>query len=171
MKIVVQYRAPQFLSTLMQRLGRAARDPSLQGRGILICEPKFFDSERKKAKDALEKKRKKAEDRENAKRARANTQGDKHPPGPTLKVAGVWRTRRALVRVNVTAEEGENGIETAVDDFINAETRPINCYRKVVNIYFENNTIGIPFLCEFCLSYLPHFTHFSHRYDTMLFPL
>ena len=40
--IVVQWRAPRDLNTLMQRFGRAGRDFSLQAVGILLAEPKWF---------------------------------------------------------------------------------------------------------------------------------
>ncbi|KAF8589051.1 hypothetical protein K439DRAFT_1295375, partial [Ramaria rubella] len=42
-EIVVQYLAPQSLSTLVQRFGRGGRDPSMQAYGILLAEPKYFD--------------------------------------------------------------------------------------------------------------------------------
>lgn len=47
--LVVQYKLPKVLCTLLQRLGRAARDKSLNGEGILIAESKYFDDEIAKA--------------------------------------------------------------------------------------------------------------------------
>ena len=46
---MVQYKLPKVLCTLLQRLGRAARDKSLKGEGVLIAESKYFDDEIAKA--------------------------------------------------------------------------------------------------------------------------
>ncbi|PSS32230.1 hypothetical protein PHLCEN_2v1999 [Hermanssonia centrifuga] len=45
-KIVVQWKVPKSLNTLMQRFGRAARNPLLQGIAILLAEPSWFYEER-----------------------------------------------------------------------------------------------------------------------------
>ncbi|RDX40433.1 hypothetical protein OH76DRAFT_1299110, partial [Lentinus brumalis] len=45
-KIIVQWKAPTDLNTVIQRFGRGARDPGLQAVVILIAEPNCFYEER-----------------------------------------------------------------------------------------------------------------------------
>ncbi|KAF9565288.1 P-loop containing nucleoside triphosphate hydrolase protein [Agrocybe pediades] len=47
-ELVIQWRYVSSLCTLFQRLGRAARGPSTQGRAIYLVEPQYFDGHQKK---------------------------------------------------------------------------------------------------------------------------
>ncbi|KAI0072283.1 hypothetical protein K474DRAFT_1555970, partial [Panus rudis PR-1116 ss-1] len=44
--IVVQWKVPKDINTLMQRFGRAVRNQALQGTAILIAEPQWFYEDR-----------------------------------------------------------------------------------------------------------------------------
>lgn len=60
-EIVVQWKVPIDLNTLMQRFGRAARNTSLTGVAVLIAEPRYFYEEyQKQVRKRAGRKRKKA---------------------------------------------------------------------------------------------------------------
>ncbi|THH15915.1 hypothetical protein EUX98_g9385 [Antrodiella citrinella] len=82
--LVIQWRLRCTLATLWQRLGRGARDRSLVAVAIIFVEGKFFDEERKRAKERLianvaKRKRKKAEDEAGQKPAKKK-RGDRNIP-------------------------------------------------------------------------------------------
>ncbi|EPQ53958.1 P-loop containing nucleoside triphosphate hydrolase protein, partial [Gloeophyllum trabeum ATCC 11539] len=60
-KVVVQWKATCNITTLWQRLGRAARGYGQEGIGIILVPPNLFDSERDKAKQRSEKRQEKAQ--------------------------------------------------------------------------------------------------------------
>ena len=45
----MQYRVLKELSTWIQRAGRAARNPKLSAKAVLIAEPSYFDDEKEVA--------------------------------------------------------------------------------------------------------------------------
>ncbi|KAG2113639.1 hypothetical protein BD769DRAFT_1364029 [Suillus cothurnatus] len=52
-KLVIQWRYTKSLCSLVQRIGRGVRDPTLDGVGIYFVEPKYLDREKsKKGKEA-----------------------------------------------------------------------------------------------------------------------
>ncbi|KAI0702311.1 P-loop containing nucleoside triphosphate hydrolase protein, partial [Cytidiella melzeri] len=56
-EIVVQWKVPNNLDTLIQRFGRAVRDYSLQGVAILISEPQWFYEDQKRLQKTREQRR------------------------------------------------------------------------------------------------------------------
>lgn len=65
--LVVVYQPPNTLSALMQRFGRSARNPRIQGYGVLLVEPKYFDDEIEKRQTAAEKRAQAAKAKKDAK--------------------------------------------------------------------------------------------------------
>ncbi|KAI0681967.1 P-loop containing nucleoside triphosphate hydrolase protein, partial [Cytidiella melzeri] len=56
-EIVVQWKVPNNLDTLIQHFGRAVRDYSLQGVAILISEPQWFYEDQKRLQKTREQRR------------------------------------------------------------------------------------------------------------------
>jgi superfamily II DNA/RNA helicase len=76
-KIVVQYRVPDSLSTLAQRLGRGGRDHTLEAVGILLAEAEHFDEVKEATKQhgearALKRKGKRQKERAQTKHCRVD---------------------------------------------------------------------------------------------------
>lgn len=118
----------------MQRFGRGARDKSLNARALLLVEPRLFDDEVEKAREAVERKRKKAAEHEcTLKRGRANSRGESFIGKPKPAAASV-------VAMRVRREMRED-TEVAVRDFVNAENRRGTCRRFIADLYFGNDLI------------------------------
>lgn len=136
--IVVQWKTPDSLCTLMQRFGRGARDKSLAARAILIAEPRVFDDDVEKAAEAAERKRKKTEqDMQVKKRARANSRGEAYI------VKEKPKGRAVMVRMQHGGQARQEDMEVAVRDFVNAENREGMCRRHIANHYFGNDLISM----------------------------
>ena len=71
--IVVQWKVPRDLNTVMQHFGLGARDPELQAVAILIAEPSwFYEVQMKKQQTRESRRRRHAEKAGKAKKRRLN---------------------------------------------------------------------------------------------------
>ncbi|KAJ3721038.1 P-loop containing nucleoside triphosphate hydrolase protein [Lentinula raphanica] len=170
--VVIQYGVPNSLSSWYQRLGRAARDLTLDGCAILLAEPSYFDDAKhaaaKVAKDTAERSRlaknlaesAAAEARE-IQRASSipvpatTTLSQKRKPQNPLQSRKKSRTQGPVEHDLFKAKTVDfNGyaikIERSMDDYINAENRPgKKCRREIGCLYFGN--IGLkPVIDRFC---------------------
>ena len=163
--LVIQWRAENLtMCSLMQRLGRAARNLSLQATFVLFAETKYFDRNRK-LKMAKKKKKK------------SNTAGDQaqHPCNPSQSQIGSrsatedadetsiptignrsleefkaerkkvysehYRTCKLLLSQS-GGKKSSTDVDPGVDDSINAKERGLHCRRKPADFTFDNDITG-----------------------------
>ncbi|KIJ27530.1 hypothetical protein M422DRAFT_271266 [Sphaerobolus stellatus SS14] len=147
--LIVQWRVPGSLCTLMQRFGRGARNLMLHATCILLAEPSYFTDYKEKAAE-----RKKIREERAAKSASSRSQSD---VGPSYNCGqssrGRGRTRGGFVRPK---QREEREMEQSMDDFINADRLILKCRRTVCNLYFGNNlVVGEAFCCQRCFPRTP----------------
>jgi hypothetical protein len=109
---VIQYRATNKFSTWWQRAGWSGCSLAVKATAILLVEPCFFDEEKEKAaQKAAEHATKRAAGGQlqpaNTKRA-CTSKGTRQGPGSTVDIIGE-----------------KSHISKEMDDFINAERRPV----------------------------------------------
>lgn len=161
-ELVIQWKVQSLsMCTMMQRLGRAARDPSLQGTFVLFAESKYFDKNKEDGTDPA-------------------TQGNttQHPCNPSQSADPITNTttgtaardpppimtapsideiradrkliysksyytqQAALTNSNGRKRQAEDGPDPGVDDTINASERGLNCRREPGTITFDNDNLG-----------------------------
>ena len=137
MELIVQWRAPHSICALWQRVGRAARDSQRTAKAIVLVEPKHFDATRA---GRLERAAERA-----AKQAKTGAVKE----GPTIEcpaapshsgVSKAPRKHTSAYKESSTASKKRKDVEVepVLDDFINACTQGLHCFRQPATIYFEN---------------------------------
>ncbi|KZV82701.1 P-loop containing nucleoside triphosphate hydrolase protein [Exidia glandulosa HHB12029] len=144
-ELVVQWKATPSLCTLMQRFGRAARDPMLEGEGILIVEKSYI-------RDGKTKKRKRpsathdkdddtgaassgseASDAENEAVSGSNVEATLRPSVSTPSAPRAASSAHGRPKKRRKIE-----VQPPMDRFIN----PCACRRGVSNNYFGNDKVA-----------------------------
>ncbi|KIJ35148.1 hypothetical protein M422DRAFT_181151 [Sphaerobolus stellatus SS14] len=136
--LVVQWRVPMSLCTLMQRFGRGARDLALTALCILLAEPSVFTSFKEKSAE-----RKLATEVKNGTKLRIKEKGIN---------GSVQASRPKFIRPK---EREKQEMELAMDNFVNADGLTWNCRRRVCDIYFGNDKVGEAFCCARCYPRTP----------------
>lgn len=159
---VAQWKLPESLCTLMQRLGRAARSLDLAANATLFVEDHFLyptllkrKQNAEKASARREQKRKRADDDEGesespAKRcatepvtARGKKAVDASPNFDPLRAPETYTNPDYA---NLVAFEGgldKKKVEEAMYLYVNAESHlKYQCRRAVTNMYFGNDKLG-----------------------------
>jgi len=133
-KLVIQWRYMKSLCSLVQRIGRGVRDPTLDGVGVYFIEPKYLD--RKKSK-----KRKRGEKDDTGNTTMLNAIGDDHDqdvsPQNESQNDSPCPIQAAPGRHIPCGSTQNDYLENAMDTYINANTRGI-CQRAVIDEYFGN---------------------------------
>ncbi|THH15237.1 hypothetical protein EUX98_g9498 [Antrodiella citrinella] len=122
--IVVQWKVPIDLNTLIQRIGRAVRDQELEGIAILLAESSAFyegllDKEVRKRKAAEDKEGPPKKKRKAASAANATAGPSQHPAGPMPPDSDVPTTprrspRHKLSKPSSTASTGRIDTQSTV---------------------------------------------------------
>jgi superfamily II DNA/RNA helicase len=157
-QLVVQYQLPASLSVLWQRLGQAARNPSIQATGIVLVEAKYFSSEKAKRQKAAEtrmanrRKRKHQELLDQSAAASpsrscspdlSNADSSDYPcPSPASTLFERPSTiRQRIGRTNCKLHTLEKGLDQFINSHMSGHTDQ-RCRRKAINSYFENPVEG-----------------------------
>ncbi|KIL55116.1 hypothetical protein M378DRAFT_91381 [Amanita muscaria Koide BX008] len=157
--LVVQWRATCTLTTLWQRMGRAARNQSLTAKAVFLVEKEHFDDERKRRADRAKvkearKRRPLSHISINAPSTSEETlepvveamdsESDSEPDDIGNQVAelrakytfsssSVFRSSRSKKKVE---------LETAMDDLINAKKRGYTCRKLMLEATFAGDEIS-----------------------------
>ncbi|KDQ56405.1 hypothetical protein JAAARDRAFT_690571 [Jaapia argillacea MUCL 33604] len=144
--LIIQWKASTSYLKIWQRIGRAARDQSLEGTAIIFSETQYSD-EKRAQKEATQQKRAETLKRK-AEVASRSTGGAETANGqiePTVRMD--VEARRASYAPSVVAKiqkatKGGDRLHPVLDDMINARARGINCIRLPFTLAFENDKIG-----------------------------
>lgn len=168
--LVIQWRAENLtMCSLMQRLGRAARNPSLNGTFVLFAESKYFDYQReakakKKTNNAVDQAQHPCNSSQphEAQLGSVSATGSSDGQAPTsitepIEDAGrpfeeIKKERRAvysehyrssqLLLARKDSKKNTEDCNPAVDDTINAGQRGFVCRRQPGEITFGNDTLS-----------------------------
>ncbi|TFK77254.1 P-loop containing nucleoside triphosphate hydrolase protein [Pluteus cervinus] len=163
-RLVVQWRRVALLSTLWQRIGRGARNASLDATAVYLVEREYTDKNRqeqeedKKEKERGENKKRKREDEEDRqdlpqpKRPRTSKDPAESqvldPPTPSIESSKPFLdlgllSDNDLLKRYASAEKpaplGRRDATCVMDDFVNAGARRLGCRRRILNLYFGNS--------------------------------
>ena len=159
-EIVIQWRAENLtMCSLMQRLGRAARDPSLNGTFVLFAESKYFDRNKKPDTPGQSKSGKQGQSRDCGRSApvTAVTQAPDPPPErpsidelksnrKSIYADHYWAQRSSPIKGKSTKQ---TGIDPGVDDSVNASERGFDCRIIPGDVTFGNDNICASSGCLF----------------------
>lgn len=156
-ELVVQWRASELsMCSLMQRLGRASRDPSLQGTFVLFAESKYFDKNKKPADNNTQHQtgrtpHSRPSNSTNVDPSDATSTGNSNnltsPSINPRSIDEVKAERKAnyldYYRADHSLKKGKSKSaedrEPPLDDFINASERGLHCRRVPGDLLFEND--------------------------------
>ncbi|KAF8150999.1 P-loop containing nucleoside triphosphate hydrolase protein [Crassisporium funariophilum] len=173
-QIVVQYRVPSDMCTLWQRFGRSGRAAGSEAIAILLAEKKHFDKDREKRKAANRVRRGQRAAKRKAPAQCAPPAAKRPALGPATNLVGhLVDTTEAVEEEPLDSDGDSNELDelslarqpqssvpaakervlelgSALDDFINADTRCIKCRRTVSDLYFRNGKASNDFhlLCD-----------------------
>ncbi|KAF8971523.1 P-loop containing nucleoside triphosphate hydrolase protein, partial [Flammula alnicola] len=166
-QIIVQWKVPKDLNTLMQRFGRGGRNFSLEATAILIAEPKwFYDEHLKKCERNL--KRKRARQNTNTHRDASDLEPEEASNVNTTILDDIimgknpQEVEEKILRIGETTKKQSSKkrtIDNAMKLFINAKwlSGRKRCRRYHSNRYYDNDKItpASEFCCERCAPKIP----------------
>ena len=155
-QIVIQWRVENLsMCSLMQRLGRAARDPSLNGTFVLFTESKYFDVNKKPDTPGQSQSSGTRQSRDCGRSAANSTQvtavtQTPDPPPDRLSIDELKSNRKSIYSDHYRAQRSSTikgkstnpaGIDPGVDDSINASERGFDCRLIPGDITFGNDNL------------------------------